>query len=848
MLASMASVSFAKEDTEYFYVDVNAAETGSGTIDAPFKTLDEAKNAVRDLKRNGNYPENGVTVFLREGTYVLENTFTLNEDDAGEENAPVIWRSYYGEKAVLTTGVQIPFSEFEISDDTRIDPDAMGSVYSYNLQKNGYSGYDGLYITGHSQHYFWNFGMAEEGEPQFGTPAPEVFLGEDAYTLARYPNTGEYMKIDRVVDLGSGENLWYENDNVGHPIEGEMKGFTIEVANDRIERWKNAKHAWVWGYWRYDWSDLATPVKTIDAESKTLETVYPSPYEPMESQRWYIYNLLEELDVPGEWFYDEDNGEMYIYPADGFSSNDKVTLAFQKKNVINLENTENIELYDLTITGTRSDGLLIQDCNNIDVTYLEVTQVSGNGIKAEGENIRIRGCHVYTVGQNAITISGGNSETLEKSNNLVENNWTHNFARMIKTYMGGIQLGGCGITVRNNLIYDGPHTGMPIGGNDHLIERNEIHSVLKEASDMGAIYSANIMVHRGTVIRNNVIHDLHSNTEDSIGVFGVYIDNRQSGYTIESNVFYNYNGIGASFNMGRDNIIRNNIFANIKQGVVVGASFNKNNVGTPEQSGITEELINSEPYQKYPNIKTLLDDDWYCTKYNVVEGNLNWNVEVPIRINLNNVTEAEFREVNTVIDGYEPISNPGFYNIDKNNYTLVENNTVMEHIPEFENIDMSKCSTITSRLRRVLENNSIVFAVDKPVAYINWEKKTVAKDKNWIMPYKTEDTLYIPLRYAAEVLGSDIIWDDGKITIEYDGTRYILFTSDNKYMLNEDEGELSDIISNRDGRTYISAEDFAQLFNYELFTDEDGLIILTEENIENDLDDELNEELKIRLR
>lgn len=43
--------------------------------------------------------------------------------------------------------------------------------------------------------------------------------------------------------------------------------------------------------------------------------------------------------------------------------------------------------------------------------------------------------------------------------------------------------------INKNKIYDGPHIGILFGGNDNIIEENEIFDICKETNDVGAIYS-----------------------------------------------------------------------------------------------------------------------------------------------------------------------------------------------------------------------------------------------------------------------------------------------------------------------------------------------------------------------
>jgi hypothetical protein len=119
-----------------------------------------------------------------------------------------------------------------------------------------------------------------------------------------------------------------------------------------------------------------------------------------------------------------------------------------------------------------------------------------------------------------------------------------------------VLLGGVGLRASHNLIHDHPHCAILFGGNDHLIEFNEIHHIALETGDVGAIYAGRDWTCRGNRIRHNFIH--HTGGV-GMGSMGVYMDDCVSGAEVFGNVFYKVHWamfIGG----GRDHRVENNLF------------------------------------------------------------------------------------------------------------------------------------------------------------------------------------------------------------------------------------------------------------------------------------------------
>lgn len=87
-----------------FYVSPEGDDNNPGTEPLPFRTLAKAQEAVRGM----NVDMTGdIIVYLREGTYTLQSTWNLNEEDSGSNGYVVRWSAYPGEHPVISGGRKI---------------------------------------------------------------------------------------------------------------------------------------------------------------------------------------------------------------------------------------------------------------------------------------------------------------------------------------------------------------------------------------------------------------------------------------------------------------------------------------------------------------------------------------------------------------------------------------------------------------------------------------------------------------------------------------------------------------------------------------------------------------------
>ncbi|PYT32304.1 MAG: hypothetical protein DMG57_02235 [Acidobacteria bacterium] len=86
------------------YVSPTGDDGNPGSLERPLRTLERARDAVRAAKAG---PGRNIVVYLRSGVYTIDRTFTLSAEDSGWPNAPIVYRNFKGEAAVISGGVRL---------------------------------------------------------------------------------------------------------------------------------------------------------------------------------------------------------------------------------------------------------------------------------------------------------------------------------------------------------------------------------------------------------------------------------------------------------------------------------------------------------------------------------------------------------------------------------------------------------------------------------------------------------------------------------------------------------------------------------------------------------------------
>lgn len=548
-------------DTLRIYVSPTGKDDGPGTSSRPFRTLERARDAVRQSRADGD-----VTIELAAGEYALERPLVLGPGDSGRPGHPVTYRAAKG-AAVLSGGVHV----------TGWVPDAGG---------------------------------------RYRAPAPprdfrQLYVNGRRAQRARGP-------------VPTGLQPWGSTTGVVSPAAaGEVFG-TLRVTGDSgyrlpdpaIAGWSNPSDI-EFGYYNY-WSHKIARVSRIvrDGDGAIIVMDEPGYYlatrgpgAPAGAPA-YIENALELLDEPGEWYLDRMKRVVYYLPRSDEDMAEADVVAPQLESLVRLEGTPESPVHDVAFEGiafayatwlqpSRSGHPDVQANFTLGTDRVferpefepgwvavhgEFPKSPANVVVRAGHAVRFSRCVFAHLGGAGLDVERGSQRNTvdrclftdisgsgiqigdvqrddhhpEDSRLVVLGNTVRNceITRIGAEYEDSIGI-FCGYvrdtTLEHNEIADLPYTGIsvgwgwgetdaggvayanpwtyetptPCGGNRVLA--NHIHHVMLKRTDGGAIYTLGNQA--GTVLRGNYIHD------NGPGVpGGVYLDQGSGFIEVADNV------------------------------------------------------------------------------------------------------------------------------------------------------------------------------------------------------------------------------------------------------------------------------------------------------------------------
>jgi hypothetical protein len=308
--------------------------------------------------------------------------------------------------------------------------------------------------------------------------------------------------------------------------------------------------------------------------------------------RYYIENAPDSLR-PGEWRLDRQSGTVTYWPEAGEDMPSAIITAPHLYELVRLEGqgdrpVRGVVFGGLTFAGTDwplkggSDvdeqaaveigaAFEAQSAESCVVQHCLFTRLGGYAIDF-GRGCRgnkVAGCEMFDLGGGGVRLGETdlNSATATPNwGNSVADNHIHHIGLVHAPAVGVFVLLSASNGIAHNEIDHTFYTSISVGWSwgyrdnpcrGNLVEFNHLHDIGQGMlSDMGGVYT--LGVQPGTVVRNNLIHDV---AVFGYGGWGLYTDEGSSDIVLESNVVYRCQSAGFHQHYGQNNLVYNNIFA-----------------------------------------------------------------------------------------------------------------------------------------------------------------------------------------------------------------------------------------------------------------------------------------------
>lgn len=576
--ASAASAQSRRAPAVTITVSPSGDDAADGTVDHPFRTLERAQHAVRELNSDHN-----VIVRLVRGTYRIDHPLVFRAADGGRNEHTVTWSE-------VTPGAQPVIS-------------------------------GGLAVSG------WRLWNAERkiyvADVPRGLDSRQLWVSDRLMSRASIElNRKDWDFARQGMALHAGaENSLGALQNANR-LELRATGFFTERISP-VERVSGntlimRQPAWDNNIWGYD----------------TIE----KPFGPQFSHL-YLGNALELISQPGQWFLDPAQGKLYLRPPDGVDIT-KVDVELPRLPVlVSISGTLDDPVQDLSFIGMRFSYTSWLGPSS-DEGY--ASQQSGSFLAgkaaaypADPIDTCAQGCSDFESMRNqwqqmpaAIQVSAARRITFEDNIFAHLGQYALGVGNDADATLSGIGLATGDVTVVANLFTDDAGGAILAGGvradahhpsdprqtNRQLIVRsNTIQSVSEEYLDNSAILSTYVL---GAVILHNDISDVPYDAIDVGFGWGIQDPGGNPNYLFRLHTYdWKQNPIYQTPTTHRDVVVANNRIHGAKSYFHDGGAIY--NLSASPGTLITENYI----YDNHAMIGIYLDEGsrYLTVRRNVVQ-------------------------------------------------------------------------------------------------------------------------------------------------------------------------------------------------------------------------------------
>jgi len=380
------------------YVATSGSDRNPGSKERPVATLARAKDAVRELKKRIQRP---IKVWVGRGTYYLGESLVFESEDSGTTEQPITYAAHPGELVTLSGAQKL--------------------TCKWKPYK------DGIMMC------------SLPAMKQVKASITQLFINGKRQIRARYPNYDAKNPLpigDGYTDMATiaaGKKPLPTFPQDWPATKWPLTEFRYDPEKFTKKRWAKPHEAVVNTFNVNCEDSLHWQVKDVDWDAHLVKLgrggfhqndllFKMATWAEGPLSRFFVENVFEELDAPGEWYLDRENGVLYCMPAEEVDINTALVEVSILKRLIEFRGSQEDPIRHLTLSGFRiahTERTILDDYEAL--SGGDWTIHRGGAVFLEGtEDCNIERCFFDGVGGNAIFVNNYNRRIAIYGNKFTE--------------------------------------------------------------------------------------------------------------------------------------------------------------------------------------------------------------------------------------------------------------------------------------------------------------------------------------------------------------------------------------------------------------------------------------------